>query len=253
MKPRATIGERIDFAKDSEGWLASDAMTFVLGRIAPVTRDTRFTPVAFYTPQTDEFHFESGFDQISNECDTMIPILYGTDWVAVEISRSDEGIQVHTVQCPPTMTERLALFACHILHAPAHRLQLSHTSGDSIPQMCGWTLLRRWIQRVQAQLQFRNIEHDHHTLSLDRRRIVDRIMQISADFWAVTEAPSVLQQVAWTLRKAFFINMLLMQTSVHHVLDSHAIVAVGHPLSCFDHAQGPSGTECKFGSNGPLG
>ena len=66
LGPRPTIGDRLDFARTTEGWLASDELSFVLARIARGHEHTHFTPIAFYNPNQNDFAFETGRMHIPN-------------------------------------------------------------------------------------------------------------------------------------------------------------------------------------------
>ena len=233
LRPRATLGERFDFVRQSEGWLATDEMTFALNRIRHTNAQFCITPIACYVPHADEFQFDADQVHIPN----VIRIMLGSHWVGVEINRSDEPIQVR-IQTPSMWVNRVTFFVRSLLHIPAHRLNIQEPAYDEISGMCGWSLLWRWMHMLGRQRVFAQVERDFATLSIDRRRIIDRTLQHSINHWFSTNCTPDLQQMAYVMRRSFLINLLQLQTSVHATMDSKAVMAIGHPLSCFEPSVG---------------
>lgn len=216
--------------------MATDEMSFLLSRLSSGTQRLHFTAVAAYHSTQDEFLFEHGPYHIPNTGTTIVPVLFECHWLALEICRDMSPNRVTLVQTPPSLEERLIFFACHLLHIPAHRLQVVTNEDQYVPGLCGWTLAWRWLQRTNRETAFVHLERDFAQLSLDRRRIVDRALAVSIQHWDKTNGPVELQHAAYVIRRAFLTNLLMHHTSVHTVTDSNAILAVGHPMQCFPAA-----------------
>ena len=250
LRPRATVGERFDFVQNSEGWLATDEMTYLLNRVRHSNAQFHITPIAIYIPHADEFQFDSDNVHVPNDGTTIIPILLGSHWVGVEIHRTVTPTQVQIVQTPNVWVNRVAFFVCSLLHIPMHRLQIQEPAYNEMSGMCGWSLAWRWINMLGCHGIFSQVERELATLSIDRRRIVDRTLRHSIRHWYATNCTPDLQQVAYTIRRSFLINLLQLQTSIHATTDSNAVVAVGHPMSCFETA-GAHATPMPVETEGP--
>lgn len=233
LRAGATIGERVSFAQETEGWLASDELSYILSRIRQGVRNCHFTDLAIYLPHADEFAFETDRRHIPNTGKSYVPVLVGAHWMGLEFERDRTPVRVQLVQVPPAFEQRAIFLACKILQIPAHRLDVHTDPNHEIPHMCGWSLLARWIQDSQAQRVFGDLHRSLLLLPIDCRQIVTRMLEQCSLDWSRTGAGHDLQFVAYCLRGSFFTNMFHQQTSVHQSLDSGAAVAAGHPLSVF--------------------
>ena len=233
LRAAATIGERVAFAQETDGWLASDEMVFLLSKLN--TRDEQFRcgPLMIYLPHSDDFMTDADSLRIPNRGTTLIPIILGPHWVGLEIHRDQTPIRVVFFQVPPACETCCSFLATKILQIPAHRLQIEFDNMGEIPGMCGWTILHRWIIMTQMQRAFADVPQQILALPVDRRRIVTRLLEKSSEAWAKTGAHQDLQFVAYQLRAVFFAHLFQQQTSVHQRLDSNAIVALGQPIELF--------------------
>ena len=234
LKPHATVGERIAFLQQTEGWLASDELTFATNRIRIASANYHVLPVAMYSHLNDEFIFEHDQFQISNTGVSLLPILYGAHWVGVEIDRQHDVPEVAILHCSQLNQNRIETLVCQVLHIPAHRLVIRHWANTTPPGMCGWALIWRWLLLTHTQYVFSQTLQDFQGLSDDRKRIVSRALDKSSRAWEVTGADLNLQQVAYTVRQAFLIHLFEFNTGVHTRLDTLAICAAGQPLSVFE-------------------
>lgn len=126
--------------------MATDEMSFLLTRLSSGTQRLHFTSAATYNSAQDEFVFEHGPYHVPNTGTTIVPILFECHWLAMEICRDVSPNRIVLVETPPSLEERMTFFACHLLHIPAHRLQIVTQEEQYVPGLCGWTLAWRCLQ-----------------------------------------------------------------------------------------------------------
>ena len=240
LRPHATLGERFVFAQETEGWMATDEWAFMANRMRRAESHFHFLPAAIYSTVTDEFVFECNEIHIPNTGISLLPILYGAHWMGVEIDKQHQMPEVAILQCPQANQVRLEMFISHILQIPGHRLVIRHWNNTGPPNMCGWSLVWRWMVLSHAQHTFARTLSEFQGLADDRKRIIARVLEKSAQAWAQTQANTELQQVAYTIRQAFLTHLFQFNTSVHTRLDTLAICAAGHPLSVFGQSTADS-------------
>lgn len=233
LRPHATLGERMVFAQETEGWMASDEWAFTASRMRRAASQYHFLPVAVYSQVTDDFIFESDDVHVPNTGVSLLPILYGAHWIGVEIDKQHDMPEIAILQCAQVNQSRIETFVCHVLQIPAHRLVIQHWADTSPPHMCGWSLLWRWIGLSHSQQTFSRTLAEFQGLSDDRKRIISRVLDRSVEAWARTQADPDLQQVAYTVRQAFLVHLFQFNTSVHTRLDALSICAAGQPMSVF--------------------
>ena len=236
LKPHATLGERVSFLQDTEGWLATDEWTFAANSFNQTTSHYHVLPIALYSHLTDEFVFESDQFQITNTGVSLLPVLYGAHWIGVEIDRQHDTPEIAILQCAQANQNRIEAFVCQLMHMPAHRLVINHWANTTPPGMCGWSILWRWISLTHSQPAFARSLQDFHSLSDDRKRIILRALAKSAHAWERSAADPILQQVAHTIRQSFLTNLFAFNAGVHTRMDTLAISAAGQPSAVFPPA-----------------
>lgn len=187
-------------------------------------------------PTSDEFQFDNEDTHIANTGVSLIPLLMGAHWGGIEIDRQHTQPVITLLMIPRTWRHRVEMFACRLLDIPPHRVQIEFGLDQSPPTMCGWTLLCRWTQLMHSTHAFVDTLHDFHTLSEDRKKIVQRVLSRSIDAWARTDASDDLQQMAYVIRMSFLTNLFQFNTSVHTRLDALTVQAAGQPLCVHDPA-----------------
>ena len=88
LRAGATIGERVAFAQETEGWLASDEMSYIISRVGERNSGFHFAPLMVYVPHSDEFTIEGVGIHIPNHGTTLVPVLVGPHWAGLEIYKS---------------------------------------------------------------------------------------------------------------------------------------------------------------------
>lgn len=240
LKPHATLGERVAFMQETEGWLATDEWSFAANRINQAATHYRILPVAIYFQESDEFAFDHDQFQTSNTGISLLPILYGAHWIGVEIDRQHDTPEIAILQCAEAQQNHIETFICQLIHIPAHRLVINHWANATPPGMCGWSIMWRWISLSHTQPVFARTLQDFHSLSDDRKRIVLRALSKSAHAWEKTGSDRILQQVAHTVRHSFLMHLFAFNTGVFTRLDANATCAAGQPLAVFEsHAPAP--------------
>ena len=234
LRPYASVGDRMTFSRDTEGWMASDEWTFAAGKIRRPSSHYHLMPLCQYDAIHDDFVFDADDPHIANTGISLLPILFGAHWGGIEIDRQHDHLEVAFLMIPPSWRNRIELFLCRMLDIPPHRVNISYGLDLAPPHMCGWTLLKRWIDLTHTSQAFFNTLHEFQSLSDDRKRIIHSVLQHSARAWARTEGSQDLQYVAYVVRMAFLTNIFQFNTSVHHRLDSHAVLAAGQPLQAYE-------------------
>lgn len=234
LQANATVGQRMTFMKETQGWLASDELSHVVGRMRQRRSTFTILPTAFYNPQTDDFCFEHDHAHIPNTGVSFIPVLFGAHWIGIEVDRQHNVPKICILQAPLHFQQRPEFMVCRMMQIPAHRLHISHGLDASPPNMCGWGLLCRWMRLMHAKHSLRDVLQRLQSLADVNRRIIHRAMQESINAWAVTQADSKLQQVAYTLRLSFLVHLFQFDVNIHSRLDSLAICAAGQPSDVYD-------------------
>ena len=88
LRAGATIGERVSFAQETEGWLVSDEMSFIISKIRERSEDFHFAHMMVYVQHTDEFVTDGASMHTPNRGITLIPLLLGSHWVGLEIDKT---------------------------------------------------------------------------------------------------------------------------------------------------------------------
>ena len=233
LPANATVGQRMTFLQETQGWLASDELSHVVSRMRQRHSAYTILPTAFYHPLTDDFCFEQDHAQIPNAGVSLIPVLFGTHWVGIEVDRQHESPDVCILQAPMHMQQQLVFMVCRMLQIPAHRLNVSFGLDTTPPDMCGWGLVWRWLRLTHAENSFHDVLQRLQSLADVNRRIIQRALQKSVTAWAMTRADPELQQVAYTLRLSFLVHLFQFDVNIHSRMDSLAILAAGQPSSVF--------------------
>lgn len=208
LQANATMGQRVSFMDDTQGWLATDQMTHIVHRMARPNSAYTVLPIAHYIPITDSFVFERDNCNVPNFGITLIPVLDGAHWVGVEIDRQQDQPEICILQAPTSIQSRMEVFVSHLLQIPPHRLTFNAGMDNHVPIMCGWALAYRWIALTHSQTSFQDVLARLYSLSDLNRRIVLRSLQKAANDWAKTGASHDLQQTAHALRMSFLVNLL---------------------------------------------
>lgn len=243
LRPYATVGERLDFATQTDGWLSTDEWAHAATKIRRPASACHLMPLCQYVPTNDDFVFDIEDCHVPNTGVSLLPILLGSHWIGAEIDRVHDMPEVTLLMVPIPLRNRVERFVCQMLHIPPHRVRISFGLDSSPPLMCGWVLLQRWIGLLHAQDAFFNVLHEYHALSEDRKRIIHRVLQSSVLSWERTGASDTLQQIAYTIRQSFLTNMFHFSPTVHTRLDSLSVVAAGQPLHVFPNHNMPQNVQ----------
>ena len=115
LRPHATLGERLVFAEETEGWMATDEWAFAASRVRRAASQFHFLPVAIYSHVADDFIFESEDVHVPNTGVSLLPVLFGGHWIGIEIDKQHDLPEIAILQCSQANQHRIETFICHVL------------------------------------------------------------------------------------------------------------------------------------------
>ena len=227
----ASLVDRLEFMKHTEGWLATDEMAFSLQLLTSKTEGLNTTGVARWDGTSHEFAFDNQQTPIFLEgALTIIPILINSHWAAIDVMIKRSTTMVTFVGLPQRFQQQALEILAPMLNTHQQRISVESLLSDH-STMCGWSILKRWFYQHCPGEQIRRA--DRAQLSPSTSQLVQDAVTTSASAWRQTQAPIALQCFAYSIRDAFAhqIAMQARSQTVPSVLS--LTTAVGTPLAWF--------------------
>lgn len=183
---------RLNIYRTHPGWAASDEIEFAMSFFLP----ENFCPPVLHH---DLSLITPSVKPNCADVQRFIALREG-HWIGIEVICNDHEhtCRVVFLQVPPRHQQFWHDFAIdHIIPLGFRPIIIVDTSR-TWPGMCGWELLYRWIV---ADIQLPDSFH----LPLQKRQIVDHILEESSQVWRALGAPPMLQTFAANLRRLFLV------------------------------------------------
>ena len=205
----ASFEARCEFAVNTSGWLAEDELIFFTQQIQWVNPDFGFfTPVVKWDRELESFDEDSyGEISVPNNRLTIIPVLAGSHWAAIEINRVSHRVQVHAVGFPGPFLPRVAAAIARVLDVTPDMLQCDAIPLADLPHMCGWLLLRRWINLAQMSDMLPPTEDGFGALPIDKQQLINDVITSAIEDWMRADIHLDDWLVPSKLRRAFLVHL----------------------------------------------
>ncbi|CAK9104972.1 unnamed protein product [Durusdinium trenchii] len=205
----ASFEARCEFSVNTSGWLAQDELVFFTQQIQWVNPDFGFfTPVVKWDRELESFDEDSyGEISVPNNRLTIIPVLAGSHWAAIEINRVSHQVQVGAVGFPGPFLPRVAAAIARVLDLTPDMLHCEAIALPDLPHMCGWLLLRRWITLSQMSDMLPPAEDGFGTLPIDKQQLVNDVITSAIEDWMRADIHLDDWLVPSKLRRAFFVHL----------------------------------------------
>lgn len=205
----ADFGSRCEFAINSSGWLASDEMRYFVECIQWTnTSFAQFAPIVRWDLQMLDFDASSYHEIIiPNNRLTVIPILCGAHWAAVEVLKAGARTVVEVIGFPGPLVQNVIWAVARIMDLNPSHLTAHQVTLPPREHFCGWQLLARWISRANLIDIVPAVNDGYLQTSLDRRHLIDEVLVASIDDWHNAGIPTAEWTSAARLRREFFVHL----------------------------------------------
>ena len=236
----ASLQQRLNFAAQTSGWLATDEMSFALTYITASTTGLTTTGIARWDGNTRYLAFDNAqHPTFLPETITLIPLLINAHWAALEVRKASNTITLTTLGLPSQYGQAIRDIIANYNSTDPHFINIETLASDNIATMCGWTILHRWFS--QHTINGPDI-HDPHLIGTEEhiREQITEVIQYSNAAWHRAEAPDDLIHFAQTFRQAFLHQLTLQHTTSRPLLITIPTIAVGVPSECYQLTEHPT-------------
>ena len=205
----ADFGSRCEFAINTSGWLATDEMQFLIENIQRSNPAFAFFgPIVRWDLNLLDFD-DSSFQEIiiPNHRLTILPILCGPHWAAVEVLKAGARTTVQIVGFPGPIVQNVVLAIARVMDFnPAH-LIVHQVNLPVREHFCGWQLLHRWFAQANLQEDVPIPNDSYAQTSLVKRRLIDEVLVAAIDDWHNASIPVAEWTFAAKLRRSFMAHL----------------------------------------------
>ena len=199
----ADFTARVEFMCDTHGWVATDEMFHYTQALQWQQDWLRFgTPQLWNVANGDFEPPIFGELNIPNNSTTAFPVLIGSHWAGIEVTRQGTDTSVTFIHVSEQHQTQLTFLVARLLDIAPHRFQVRCERNDPPPHLCGWFLIFRWYRRHGLHQGIADISH-HFQLNVEYNQLIQLAMQCSNEDWAISQIPIEIGQLAHTLRKNF--------------------------------------------------
>ena len=181
---------RANIYRTHPGWATSDEIEFFL---------SYFLPESFCPPvlHIDLSLIAPGVKPRCDQVQRFVALREG-HWVGIEVvcNVTEQTCRVVILQAPATAQHYWTNFAEEYIVPLGFRPIIIVDTTRTRPGMCGWELLHRWVVGDFS------LPEDFH-IPLQKRHLVDLILEESNRAWRIAGAPPLLRTFAENLRRAF--------------------------------------------------
>ena len=216
----ANFTDRIAFAINTHGWVASDelhsAMTY-LTRHFPETI-AEFNLLRWNSDGhefDDELYGEPRFASAGR---TVTAILVDNHWASIEVNRIGNLIQVHAFGLTPPLANRAIIIMCRLLDIAPHRAQQHIHAGLPPEHLCGWFLLFRYYRICRIHDTLLSSVELFNELPPTRRAEIREAWESGQEDWRRAGANDGLLLFATNLRTHFLTHLAATATQTSSVV-----------------------------------
>ena len=194
---------RVEFMCDTNGWVASDEMYHYTQALQWQQNWLRFATLQMWDASKGDFE-EPVFGEldIPNNATTAIPVLIGSHWAGIEITRRGTETSVTFIQVPVNLHTALTFLVARLIDVAPHRFQVQCEVNEPQPHTCGWDLIFRWYRRHGIHQGIADISN-HIQLNAEYTDLIQVALQCSSEDWATAQINFEVGQLAFNLRKNF--------------------------------------------------
>ncbi|CAK9007346.1 unnamed protein product [Durusdinium trenchii] len=178
LAPGASFEARCEFAVNTSGWLAEDEMNFWTQHVQWTAPGFAFfAPTVTWDPDVADFVFPAQDEfAVPNNKLTIIPILYGSHWAAVEVNRASHLVTVVILGFPGPFHPGVLAAVARLLDFHPNRLASSAVVLPPYAHMCGWLLLDRWIRAASLQDDLPPPNDGFEQVSIEKRGLIEEVL-----------------------------------------------------------------------------
>lgn len=178
LAPGASFETRCEFAVNTSGWLAEDEMNFWTQHVQWTAPGFAFfAPTVTWDPDVADFVFPAQDEfAVPNNKLTIIPILYGSHWAAVEVNRASHLVTVVILGFPGPFHPGVLAAVARLLDFHPNRLASSAVVLPPYAHMCGWLLLDRWIRAASLQDDLPPPNDGFEQVSIEKRGLIEEVL-----------------------------------------------------------------------------
>ena len=206
LQANASFEQRVAFAIESHGWLASDELHYICQLIQWTDPDgPHFSPIVYWDVRQNDFE-ESPFGDLSIAATgkTIVPILFQAHWGAVNVERNGDHIHLRIHQVPQPLQQSLLRIMARRLDIGIYRITWTAEQSFSSPHMCGWDLVHSWIHAAQIRDQLPDISIQVPVAPPNVQDAISNVIEASMESWRFADATPAVALLAAKLRKDFF-------------------------------------------------
>lgn len=205
----ADFGSRCEFAINTSGWLATDEMRYFVECIQWTNAAyAQFAPIVTWDMQMLDFD-DSTYQEIiiPNYRLTVIPVLCGAHWAAVEVLKAGPRTSVTVIAFPGPLVQNVVFAVARIMDFNPSHLNVQHVILPDREHFCGWQLLARWMSHANVLQQIPADDDGYNQTPLDKRHLIDEVVVTAIDDWHNAGIPVEEWTLAARLRRAFFAHL----------------------------------------------
>lgn len=203
----ASLHQRLNFAAQTHGWLATDEFTHIAMWLRWNSADARVLDPIYWELRGTEIIPRGAAPVIAPDRPTFIPVLLSAHWFGIEISEPFRNPTITIVQLSPTLTTQVVAIAARWLQRPVGMVNDVIICSPNPADMCGWTLAFRWTSALALHRVFFLRQHEVENALFSDERLKD-VITSSMTAWESSGAPEHLVQFAQHVRIHFLTGLL---------------------------------------------
>ena len=201
--------DRIEFGINTNGWLATDEMTFALDYIEQVNSDFgRHTGIGVWNHDTFDIlplhHAE--FD-ITSEDVHIMPLLVGSHWMGLRFENQGSNVSLQIISHKADLMRPIAAAVARMLDVAPHHVRAHHIYIPDLTHMCGWQVLYKWFDEAQALQNKPSPFELWQATQSEPHALIHELMDASKEEWTKAQAPGNLCDFACWLRLYYFAKL----------------------------------------------
>ena len=187
----ASLHQRLNFAAQTHGWLATDEFTHIAMWLRWNSADARVLDPIYWELRGTEIIPRGAAPVIAPDRPTFIPVLLSAHWFGIEISEPFRNPTITIVQLSPTLTTQVVAIAARWLQRPVGMVNDVIICSPNPADMCGWTLAFRWTSALALHRVFFLRQHEVENALFSDERLKD-VITSSMTAWESSGAPEHL-------------------------------------------------------------
>ncbi|CAK9034631.1 unnamed protein product [Durusdinium trenchii] len=216
----AHFTDRIGFAINTHGWVASDEMHSAMMHLTRnFPEDIAEFNLLRWNSEENEFDDELyGEPRFATSGRTINAVLVDNHWAAIEVNRIGHHTQLHVFGLGPLLADRAIHIMCRSLEIAPHRAQQHVHAGMPPEHLCGWFLLFRYYRLCRIHDILPSTMDLFNSLPAFRRAEIREAWEAGQEDWRRAGASDELLNFATTLRTNFLTRLAATATQTSSVV-----------------------------------